>query len=870
MSYQMINGQKVWVGPGIEPKAVNTDPLGLHNPVAPFVPAPEYDHDPSGYGTNQWNIPDPDPSGYAAWDFGDTSAYMNYQNPVDPWREMLNTRTSELDSIYGDFGTALSDASGTYSDALTAAQANYGGLLGAYDEQLGNIATSRGNIAKRIAELATGEVGVLGDGFYGEQLTDATAAAQAQFDLLAGDEGLYNTLKTEADAAATAAETAAKAGNKALAQQMTALANQLQTQASTAYGAERYALVDRFAAMEGSFLPDETGAYSGVKGQYTQTVDFLEGLRDDALAELARQEGYYETQFDTRKGRLEDFEEEAKDRIATDEDALLKRLGELKSGAATEMETVRTTEEKRLTDMISAYEGDIEAAAAALMAEGISPTELEALGASTTALLTSQKASQQDMLDRLARAEGVLGSERELAARGMTADAVRQLEGQLFADRAALEDQLADQLETIEAQKAPIAAQYKAGEFGAGQELASALDNIATQTLQAQSDYRNNMLQANQAQAASLAQANMQQTMADNQAAADKAAALAESQRTLELQLNQAQLDYDNTVAAAEAAALTGEFTTQVELEMALADASITLESAKLEHEQALDMLEIEAATTLATAQAQAQFNLASSLADNQYSQSVAQLQLTDEIADAKSAFESELAEKTAEAEKEAIDDYQRALSWTDTTNLVGQALADAGITVDDAMGLDNASLRMISEEVFSLWGDEAQALQDAEAEAAKQALLIPVFGPDVGGLWVNTAMDADDPRKFVEYDTTRPAGAIDNELMAHYTETEDPLFYMEPEDFFTTDPDAWWSPYQGRNEPTAIMSPPIAAGLPGMKLGSVEEGSDFRAIKQYAEIAGALDEATGDVDMEELAEYMQGVAAAAKAMSGG
>ena len=100
-----------------------------------------------------------------------------------------------------------------------------------------------------------------------------------------------------------------------------------------------------------------------------------------------------------------------------------------------------------------------------------------------------------------------------------------------------------------------------------------------------------------------------------------------------------------------------------------LADASIALEAAKLEHEQSLDMLEIDAATTLATAQAQAQFNLANSLADNQYSQSVAQLQLTDEIADAKGAFESELAEKTAEAEKEAIDDYQRALSWTDPTN---------------------------------------------------------------------------------------------------------------------------------------------------------------------------------------------------------
>ena len=840
MSYQMINGQQVWVGPGIEPKAVNTDPLGLKNPIQDLT-------QPTSIPglNNQIEIPPEfrkDPAGYAAWDFDLTPAFMNYQNPVDPWQEMLNTRTSELDSIYGDFGSALSDASGAYSDSLTDAQANYGGLLGAYDEQLGSIATSRGNIAKRIAELSTGAVGAdtLG-GFYGNQLTDATAAAQAQFDLLAGDEGLYNTLKTEADAAAAAAETAAKAGNSALAKQMTDLANTLQTQASTAYGAERDALVNRFAAMEGSFLPDETGAYSGAKGQYTQTVDFLEGLRDDALAELARQEGYYETQFDTRKGRLEDFETEAKDRIATDETALLKRLGELKSGAATEMETVRTTEEKRLTDMISAYEGDIEAAAAALMAEGISPTELEALGASTTALLTSQKASQQDMLDRLDRAEGVLGSERELAARGMTADAVRQLEGQLFADRAALEDQLAGQLEMIEAQKAPIGAQYKAGKFGAGQDLTSALDNIAAQTLQAQSDYRNNMLQANQSQAASLAQANMQKTMADNQAAADKAASLAQAQQTLELQLNQAQLDYNNTVAAAESAALTGEFTTQVELEMALADASITLEAAKLEHEQALDMLIIESATTLETAQAQAQFNLASSLADNQYSQSVAQLQLTDEIADAKSAFESELAEKTAEAEKEAIDDLQRALSWTDTTNLVGQALADAGITVDDAMGLDNASLRMISEEVFSLWGDEAQALQDADAEAAKQALLIPVFGPDVGGLWVNTAMDADDPRKFVEYDTTRPAGAIDNELMAPYTSVEPPLFSLPPEDFFTTDSDAWWSPYQDQGT-TDIMSPPIAPGLPGMNLGSVEEGANFRAIKQYAEGQGLLD----------------------------
>ena len=167
MSYQMVGGRKVWVGPGIEPEAVNTDPLGLKNPIEDLTQPKSI---PGLH--NQIEIPPElreDPAGYAAWDFADTPAYMNYQNPADPWRDMLNTRTAELDSIYGDFGTALSDASGAYSDALTAAQANYGGLLGAYDEQLGNISTSREQIAKRIAELATGEVGAdtLG-GFYGE------------------------------------------------------------------------------------------------------------------------------------------------------------------------------------------------------------------------------------------------------------------------------------------------------------------------------------------------------------------------------------------------------------------------------------------------------------------------------------------------------------------------------------------------------------------------------------------------------------------------------------------------------------------------------------------------------------------------------
>jgi hypothetical protein len=146
------------------------------------------------------------------------------------------------------------------------------------------------------------------------------------------------------------------------------------------------------------------------------------------------------------------------------------------------MDTVRASETQRLADLRSGYGEDISGAVAALQAQGIDPTQLQAMTAQTGALLGAQEASQLAMLDRLQRAEGMLGAEQTLAASSMAGDARLALENQLFSTRTGIEEDIYGRLEGVEQQRYGVAEGARGGEFQAGQTLSGTLDELGRES----------------------------------------------------------------------------------------------------------------------------------------------------------------------------------------------------------------------------------------------------------------------------------------------------------------------------------------------------------------------------------------------------
>lgn len=460
-----------------------------------------------------------------------TGGFYNnqYQNATAALDAQYANTLSGANSMY-DLGMGVMGDDGTrtggfynnrYGDATENASGMRNRLTGDIDPETG-LATGGlyGNqfnndtaFASTIYDLAGGafdDTGTRMGGFYQDQATSAISAANAAYnsaaaEAVATDEtravvdefgvavldeagepvtedvvtyqgGFYSVQEANQIRRANMAQTQAVAQAAAVRAQQVQTATNLYNDAKQFFSNEKDLALGMLAAMEG-----EAGG-GGARGRYTQQMSFFGEQEQRGVAELARQIGAINTENVRRSGRVQTYEDLMRGRISEQEQALLERIGGLQSAATTEMDTVRASETQRLADLRSGYGEDISGAVAALQAQGIDPTQLQAMTAQTGALLGAQEASQLAMLDRLQRAEGMLGAEQTLAASSMAGDARLALENQLFSTRTGIEEDIYGRLEGVEQQKYGVAEGARGGEFQAGQTLSGTLDELGRES----------------------------------------------------------------------------------------------------------------------------------------------------------------------------------------------------------------------------------------------------------------------------------------------------------------------------------------------------------------------------------------------------
>lgn len=409
---------------------------------------------------------------------------------------------------------------GQYDIATALNEALYGATT--YDDALGEWTGGQAtSLASNLRDLAGGTLdtttGERIGGFYRDQAENAvnvanSAYASAAAELVKTDEmrpvtnpdgtpaldadgepmmeevvsyggGFYNVQEAEQVRRARMAEAQAVAQAAEVRRKQVANATTLYNNASSFFADEQTAALAMLDLMEGvappeGATPEQIAQARGARGRYAQQQAFFGDQEQRGLAELARQIGVVNAENLRRSGRVGTYEDLMTGRIGEQEQALLERIGALQSAASTEMGAVTAAETQRLADLRSGYAGDVASAVAALQAQGIDPTELQAMTAQTGALLGAQEASQLAMLERLQRAETMLGSEQELAARSMAADARLALENQLFSTRAGIEEDIYGRLEDVERQKFGVTEGARGGQFQAGQTLSGALDEL--------------------------------------------------------------------------------------------------------------------------------------------------------------------------------------------------------------------------------------------------------------------------------------------------------------------------------------------------------------------------------------------------------
>ena len=459
--------------------------------------------------------------------------------------------------------------------------------------------------------------------------------------------GHYNVQEAEQIRRANMAQAQAVAQAAAVRAQQVQNATKLYNNAKEFFSTEKDAALGMLAAMEGVQVapdasPEEIAAATGARGRYAQQFSFFGEQEQRGIAELARQIGVINAENVRRSGRVQTYEDLMRGRISEQEQALLERIGALQSAASTEMGAVTAAETQRLADLRSGYGGDVASAVAALQAQGIDPTELQAMTAQTGALLGAQEASQLAMLERLQRAETMLGSEQQLAARSMAGDARLALENQLFSTRAGIEEDIYGRLEGVERQKFGVGEGARGGQFQAGQTLSGALDELGREAygygaqarageFGARQDMQGSLgaaaigeservFDAGQRQAATIGaaqdaartgifQSGQQQSAAIAQANAMRDAGLFNAENAYLTAMNQAllnqmqgttqaQMSYDQMLANAVNARTLGDFQSDVAHQGSVADALAALEQSGYQSDMWLGQQGLDAAST--------------------------------------------------------------------------------------------------------------------------------------------------------------------------------------------------------------------------------------------------------------------------------
>jgi hypothetical protein len=521
----------------------------------------------------------------------------------DAWG-MRNRLTGDIDPLTGMatgglYGTQYNmdtTFASTIYDLAGGAFDDTGTRMGGFYQDQATSAISAANAAYNSAAaeaVATDETRAVVDEF-GVAVLDEAGEPVTE-DVVTYQGGFYSVQEANQIRRANMAQTQAVAQAAAVRAQQVQTATNLYNDAKQFFSNEKDLALGMLAAMEG-----EAGG-GGARGRYTQQMSFFGEQEQRGVAELARQIGVINAENLRRSGRVGTYEdlmvgevdpltgERARfgGRIGEQEQALLERIGGLQSAATTEMDTVRASETQRLADLRSGYGEDISGAVAALQAQGIDPTQLQAMTAQTGALLGAQEASQLAMLDRLQRAEGMLGAEQTLAASSMAGDARLALENQLFSTRAGIEEDIYGRLEGVEQQRYGVAEGARGGEFQAGQTLSGTLDELGREAFGYGSQARSGEFGARQ---------SMEGTLG--------AAAIGESERVFDAGQRQAA-----TIGAAGDAARAGIFQSEQQRAAAEAQAYAMQNAGLFNSENAYESALAQAQSNLLSGTTQAQMS---------------------------------------------------------------------------------------------------------------------------------------------------------------------------------------------------------------------------------------------------------------------
>jgi hypothetical protein len=359
---------------------------------------------------------------------------------------------------------AISGAGPAATAAATAAavanmtQGGTGGTQGGVGGAGGGLATAQ-DVADQIYAAAQGvDGGGLSD-LYSQMFDSQRASAQGAYD--AQMQGAATAGQASQDYAATILQQGQQA-----AAQAEAAAGQYYVQgvdeAARAYNetvgalnSREQGLIQRYAelaAIEAAGAGDTATEQKRVSAELEALSTQRTSLRHNLIMEgLTEEEA-------RRTTRLDEFEGVRKGRLATDEAALLEMITGLETGRVGQEQAMAEQLATRFSGARAGMQQRMEAAEAALRAQGIEPAAYTAApGAETQVLLTSQELSMQTLQNRLRDASAAQAIDRQMRGSEIYSAAGRALEDNLFAMRSQLEDSIAQRkgianLETFDRQ----------------------------------------------------------------------------------------------------------------------------------------------------------------------------------------------------------------------------------------------------------------------------------------------------------------------------------------------------------------------------------------------------------------------------------
>jgi len=149
--------------------------------------------------------------------------------------------------------------------------------------------------------------------------------------------------------------------------------------------------------------------------------------------------------------RLDEFKTTGESRLAADEAALIEMITGLEGGRVGQEQAMAEQVANRFAGARSGMQGRLEAAEAALRAQGIEPAAYTSgPGAETQALLTSQELSMETLQNRLRDASAAQAIDRQMRGSEIYSVAGRALEDNLFSMRSQLEESIAQRKSTAD------------------------------------------------------------------------------------------------------------------------------------------------------------------------------------------------------------------------------------------------------------------------------------------------------------------------------------------------------------------------------------------------------------------------------------